>query len=473
MKKRKCVLCLGMVITLGAITLGSCGKEDNNILPQIEGGSVEILSHESEATPQTSSEEQQNGESVDVEQNIDTIASESGAEELDEPNTEKTIQVVHPTMISYTDSDGGFRYYNYDADGNLVKYSNSYSDEVYEYLTDEQGNKVYGYDSDELLNQYIDPAWDVHLFEYGMPNLNLSAHEEALIVRYSSGSRERQYVYDQENRMTEVYYLDSWGTSHRAYNYSIENGGMVINLTGRYGESNSESGEMKFDSEGYIISASYQKSSDECQIEYIYDSNHNLIACTAFLDSYDNDLYADHNVICAFTYDEDGNIMTANVHVTEEYYKDGVPVEETGHLRIEYSEYDENGNYSVRKHYSDDQLAEAYFFEYNEGGRLIKESAVVGGNQKAIEYHYDEQGRLSDISGGDVILYHIVYDSNDTIKKVEVANDYIYEKWIGDWRDDNYSSWCGNDLQEMLGKTVIEYTGIKYSSIYYTTDFTY
>lgn len=388
-----------------------------------------------------------------------------------ETQTEDT-QILGKTMPSQIVwvTEGDIRRKFYDADGDLIRYDNAGSDYISEYLCDEQGKKIYGEKWEEGIG--------ISTTVYGrneMPHgTNISEYSGALVSKEThvkDADYAYEYRYDEKNRLA-GWRFSQW-EGEASYEYSDLGNGVTL-VTWSDTTTSDERGELEFDADGNVIRTdlAYFSSFDgsferETETNILYDGD-GRVKMIKVVGTYKNPAY-DYTRNSSYSYDADGNLISKKYEGTMmEHNKDTGEYEECQFAEYtEFDGYDENGNYSVKKKYQNDELQAAFFYEYDAHGNIMKETYAAGLDEKTLYFQYDEKERLTGISADDVLLYQFHFDENGLLESTEWVNRYVTEEFELNYQMNDkpagfdFNSPLLAELCTEIGSTIKKYTGIE------------
>lgn len=402
----------------------------------------EALETVDEAEKEDVPEEEDNTENMDNTENIET--EPETVEEMEQKEENIPIQGRYPAQISVVDEYETEINYFFDTDGDIIKKEEKAKDgsiktEETEYVLDEQGNKIYGLTEDSL-NDTVSPieydACKHKIVDRPLINTIKSTNSA------SDSRSEYTLSYDADHRVIKT--TESSGVTN--YTYEEQDGNLIVTIT----DENNNKWALQYDKDQYLILNISQDSDSEffSKINYEYDDKKQLIAIL------EESLQEDNTDITKITYDAAGNIQRT----------------ENGSYCTEYEGYDEDGNWMTRTDYKDDEISCFVVCEYDDHGNRLSRSFGIGDEMRSAIYHYDEEGRLLDISVDDSVLYQITYNGGGLLERVEKVNEYEYSETE---EESTYGYVLDQDIWQEVERYIGKYTGIASSidsvssSIYY------
>lgn len=358
----------------------------------------------------------------------------------------------------------------YDEDGDLVKANNTgiYSSVNIQYVTDAEGNKVYG----DRMQMYIEEQ-PVHIISASDGSIPQCYNVKGHLIQNVHGEQDDggfslyEYVYDGENRLSKVSREEDgdqgYFTGEVSFAYS-EGGNQVTASSQEFshfkGEDDSDSWYLKsifaFNDEKMISYVSEGPGINWSE-EWEYDTSRNIIR--------EKEDYNGRITEYCYQYDKNGNEIGCernreNDNWTSEsqYDENGrlirVEAESNGGRDIEDYQYDQNGKqtkytrsmerwaYDEEGSMTQHTLTEInQVYEYDEEGKLISYAylnSVTGGDVVSFDsrYLYDEHGRISEIDVDGETAVTVSYNEDGMPEKIdsvmEVHNNAIWWQLIED-----------------------------------------
>lgn len=437
-------LSLICLMTAGIFALSGCGNEK-------KAEEIQKAQEQEEASasfvPETKEKESENKVPSEEEPRTEGAEQPDHVEEEQKPVVSGPIQGKYPAQISIVGSDESEEMFFFDTDGDIIKTEKKSADgtvtkEEVEYVLDEQGNKVCGLTEDALFDTCIP-------LRYSASDHKLTAKpliQKTESTQSGSDSVHRiTFSYDADNRVTGrtegSYEGESAGWERQTdYTYEEQEGNLTVTSFGEEGQYT-----YQYNKDNYLMLQSTKSGESDDSFSsttaYEYDEKNRL---TAVLEkSSREEAGSDTNI----TWDEEGNLQrlaTSGGYVTE------------------YEGYDENGDWMACTYYVENDEMDCFLIcEYDESGNRLTRSFGIGDEMKTAYYHYDGEGRLTDICVDDEVLYQLTYNSDGLLERLEKVTEYQFgetEKKAVHWYVLDQELW--NEVEAYVG----DYTGIPSSS---------
>lgn len=380
------------VLLIGCLmgTVGACG---NNA--QEEGTSVALDVTEKTADTEVKDVKEETEQTEETEQ-IEEAEQTEVAEDSEE---EQTYPL--PTQIQTNDVYGVTRTYKF------------------EYLKDEKGDIVYGYDINLLCNNTGDPLYGTSTYKgiyRALPlkivSENARDEDYEMMVVYHTGTD--LYVYDDSNRLTQIQY------------------------SGGYLEDPDEfSGVIDFVYEGDVVSAVEYVDGGMLHTTVTLDSNNNL---SSYVHDTSWDGFDDTHWEYVYEYNEQGDLISSKFSQENGSYSSDSSSSTDTYI---YS-YDEQGRMLTMTEYSYETLQYSIVFTYDEEGRVTEETFFFENDEHNRTYEYDENGYLLTTTVDGEMEWSFVYDGNclvsGTHNKYYIYGGYflrdVINRYLGGWGED-------------------------------------
>ena len=410
MKKRVLLMCGLLVLGL---TVAACGKKE-----EVSTESVPVEQETmTEETPdlEESSQDTAMGETAEVEETEDIqMADESEMAEEEGLQAPKEIEVVQPAMITttQTETDGSVSYTNtyYDEDGDIVKTENASGAREYEYLRDENGNKIKGIDYMAARNVTYEEMGYVSLLK----NQKVSAE--------NSTYEEYKYEYDEDNRMIRMDYCYVPTNHIETTSFEHADNQVFKQYNDVWGVTRKEI--MQFNEMGYLLYNEYDDTNQEpechCINTYTYNEANQIVKEERITEVNGEKKTS----IQEYSYDEKGNLVSGKSDWSYDEYT-----------------YDENNNLvNVKKYSTDGGLYFATINEYDSDNNLLSKTVYEETVETVFTCSYDENGNLLVVNVSDEPYFEFTYDEQGRLKKatqcndnpsftaVDIANEYIEKR---------------------------------------------
>ncbi len=450
-KKWQALALAGMIV--GVLALSGCGNEKTAVETEQPSVQEEVPQEEpTEEVPETAEENVSEG--MNPTDEAEEIPQSEVTEEPEQAEEGIPAQVKYPAQISIVDiimENEIKTNYFYDEDGDIIKVEENNPDGTVnireiEYVLNEQGDKVYGITEEALLDT-CRPAVVDNSFD------KIKLTQRALIKTDQDGGSTISYDYDDAGRVTTKTKEISDGNGliyvngKTNYTYEEQDGNLTVTSTEKDGDGNDRSVmTLQYNSDNHLISNSLQwldggTISSLFQTDYEYDDKNHV---TAILDTTKKPDLPEEISETVFTYDEAGNMLKKS-------YSDGA--------YEEYEGYDENGNWATCTYYhKDGNMACFLICEYDETGKLITKSFGIGDESREAAYHYDENGRLDNISVDGIDLYQFRYNGDGSMERAEKVNDYTDSEAEQEEKIFFYA--LSQGIQQEMEAYVAKYTGI-------------
>lgn len=432
MKKRILVICSLLVLML---MVAACGKKEEvsteSIPVEQEETVAEVAPNSTESSQESVAEETADVEEAEDNQNVDEaeeVVEEAEKQETETVEEPKTVEMVRSVSLTQTRSDGNFVWVDYyDKDGDIIKmefFEERDGDTVksvdeYEYLLDENGNKIKGIDYNRAM---IDgKAEYVSLLKNVKYSYSAATDSNPRIVK--------EYEYNENNqliRMTDSFHAAT--NSIETYNFEHTDNKVSVSVTNTKNEGPTfDKIIMQFNEKGSLVY--YEKIQKE---EYGGGRSTEIYTYNDANQIVKEDITNENGSFTTeYIYDERGNLVS----------------KKEDNSYAEYA-YDENNNrISIKNYWTNGELYSATINEYDSDNNLLVNTFYGETEETVLTCSYDENGNLLVISVSDEPYYEFTYDEQGRLKKATQCIDYYYI----DYYNNNFNN-AENVANEYLEK---------------------